>query len=231
MARRKLKSIYDNVSLEGLESFYEQTEKQDLDSVPDIEPERNEKRNAIQTLRAKEATTFNDILADGFIDRLKLKTTRKAVSEFIENLPSGLHGRVSTLFEKDSERKAKGKTKERIREIVKIVVVQEEQNENIAYLEDRSKTIIDVVPEEETAKKISSFKSMEDELTSAYCKIEILKAKEKELYKKLEDLENTCIEKDQEVVWLKSQNDEISATLHGFQQSFWWKVRNWFSGS
>lgn len=233
MGKRKLKSIYDNISLDGLESFYEQNETANLDlsqiSADKVDEELERKKNSLTTLREKESSSCKQLSTEGLLNRLKLKSTRKAVSKFLENLPFELNEKPTTLFEKSSSKKENGKTK--LREIVKIVVVQDDQKEDIAYLEDRSKTIIDVVPEEEKEESTTRFRHMEDELTSAYCKIDILNSKHQALLENIEELESNCREKDEEILWLKSQNDKVTATLHEFESSFWWKVRNWFSGS
>ena len=227
MAQEKRKSIHDNISLEGLDAVF------DVHAL---------KKSELQLIENVNDGKFTDIISDTFLSNLKLKSSRKALSEFVENLPLKLDSKVCTLFEKVSTKKLKGKTKEKIREVVKIIVAHDQDTRDIYYLEDKSKaparlemdepkTQVDVIAEADQIAITSNHKHMEDELTVAYCQIEILKDKHHQLEKNLEEKEEELLAKNQEITWLKSQQDEISARLLKVERSWWWKLNSWISGN
>lgn len=226
MAQNKRKSIHDNISLEGLDDIF------DVHAL---------KKSELQLLENVNSEKFTDIVSDTFLNKLKLKSSKKAVSEFVDNLPLNLDSKVCTLFEKVSTKKAKGRTKEKIREVVKIIVAHDEDTSEICYLEDKTKTParielkeadakIDIIAEADQIEIATNHKHMEDELTSAYCKIEILENKIDHLKLALEEKDDVLAHKDQEVTWLKSQQDELSNRLMQAERTWWLRFKNWVLG-
>ncbi|MEZ4490533.1 MAG: hypothetical protein R3F51_23395 [Cyanobacteriota/Melainabacteria group bacterium] len=231
MGQRKHKSIHDNISLEGLEAVFElqstdqnQSSNSDSNLVPDSD------------LQSTEKNIFDEISGS-----LKLKANKKAISSFLDGLGSKLTANDCTVFSHETTRESKEKKKKKktaLKEIVHLVVVQAEADEQIVYLENREKTniektdyiersesIVEVIPENFENRNIAS---LEDELHAACCKIDIMKNKELSLRNRLADMEAELAKKDEELTWVKSQQDMLSCRVHHLESSWWSRLKNFW---
>lgn len=215
MAQKKRKSIYDNISLEGLDKIFEPATVKDPEA---------------QIVEEKTKTATPSTLTK----KLKLKNSKRAIQNFVDRLPFELEPHSFTCFENISTKKLKpkNKVKELLREVVKIIVVQEEKVEKIALLEQKEETIVDVIEEkEESTKTKDGLRYLEDQLFEAHCKIERLNQKEEELNRIINSLKEKENEDKEEILWLKSQQDIIARKLSKIETNWWWKFRCWFTGN
>lgn len=234
MAQRKHQSIHDNISLEGLEAVFE---------LQSTDPESFAEAEIDKDLQSTEKSLFDEITAS-----LKLKANRKAIGSFLDSLGSQLRANDCTVFSHETTRKSKENKKKKqtaLKEIVHLVVVQAEASEQIVYLEngektgleqtdcfDRSDSIVEVIPENSERKSFdnAAVTTLEDELHTACCKIDILKNKELSLKIRLADMENELAKKDEELTWVKSQQDMLSSRLHLLESSWWSRLKNFWLG-
>lgn len=250
MAQRRHKSIHDNISLEGLEAVFElqSTEPEscaeaEIEKAPNqiSELESDQIRNS--DLQSTEKSIFDEIT-----DSLELKANRKAIGSFLDSLGSRLRANDCTIFSHETTRKSKENKKKKqtaLKEIVHLVVVQAEAGEQIVYLEnsektrleqtdcfDRSDSIVEVMPENSGKRSFdnTAVTALEDELHTACCKIDILKNKELSLKNRLADMEYELAKKDEELIWVKSQQDMLSSRLHLLESSWWSRLKNFWLG-
>lgn len=215
MAQRKRKSIHDNISLEGLDAVF------DMQRL---------KVKELEIMEKPPLEKLSDIITDTIKKKLKIKSNKKAVKKILDDLPENLLESQCTVFEKTATTKLTDKKKTKLREIIQLVVVHEKPagEEKIVYLEDRGEPVIDVISE--SPKKSldgSARRALEDQLLTAQCKIEIANSRVKELKTEINTLKEESESKDEEIVWLKSQQDIVSKELADIKSSWWWRFGKW----
>lgn len=223
--KRKFNSIHDNISLEG------------LDAVFDVE---NLKTRELEVMEQSPLEKFGDIINDTIKNKLKAKTNRKAAKKFLEDLPEPLKEGHCAVFESSATTKVDGKKKTKLKEVFQLIVVHENSapqlkisktEDKIVFLEDREEAVVDILPDSDRQEDTSISRALEDQLLAAHCRVDIANAKVESLKEKLNLKDKALEEKEEEIIWLKSQQDMISKELSVVKNSWWWRLGSWLNGS